>query len=280
MYKQNKLIAAAVLASAMAAATGCDATMFTQANNTLKTIQTAGKSVGNARLPTAAIAASMGGLKMMEALSLDGKEAKSSGIIAAGSGNIIAAGSGNIIAAGSGNYFLSALEPGKDQTKPVTGDGIKDGKVEYSSNLEGETRWVSTIKNFTCNSQGYDLAASGKFVYDSNGNQIECTMNGSIKHENKLSITLSDLKFQSVDPLPTNDPDFGGFTLTTKDGDDEYKFVASIRIEDSKIVAEADSFVNGKKNPDKVKFDQTNAGGTVAGAADAGVGGANAADKK
>ncbi len=250
--KHHNFVAAAVLASAIVTA-GCSADMFTQANTALKTITTAGKAIGNARLPTAAIAASLGGMKMMEALSADGKEAKSSGIIAAGSGNIIAA--------GGLNYWLNALEPGKDVTKPVKGDKI-DGSVTYSSAPEG-TKWTSKISKFTCTSQGYEIEAKdGTFSFDTDGNKVHCSLSGSIKHKD-TSISLKDLTFDTVDPLPANIDKFGGFTLITKDGNDEYKFVASIGVKDGKIVAEADSFKNGTKSGDKVKFDESNAAAQV-----------------
>lgn len=247
---QNKLFAAAVLASALVGA-GCSADMFNQANTALKTIQTAGNAVGNVRIPTAAVAASLGGLELVKALSSDGAE-KKSGIIAAGGGNLVAAGSGNIIAAGGLNFSVlqagSAALSGK-VVKKINANGV-EADLEYTTTIKGR-QLISSIDKFNGKTNGYLIDLSGaEFVYnidEANGGDVDFTFTKgasltkpATKEGGKAFETkLTQLNFSTKDPMPKNYAYIGGFTLDTTDDGFRVVMNADLGIEDSKVVVNA-----------------------------------------
>lgn len=281
MYsKQNKLIAAAVLASALATV-GCSADMFNQANNTLKTIQTAGKAVGDVRLPTAAIATALGGMELVDVLSKD----SSAGIIAAGGGNIVSAGGGNIIAAGGLNFGILQAPDGKpaetpppiafsaeEKTVQIDKRGVKATVVYQSSLSADKSSLVSTVKSFTGDTNGYAIKVEGAtFTYEissgGKGGKSIFTLGsgGTLKKGDNFNLSIDTLKFDVQDPMPTNAKGIGDFVL--KNGD-AFTFKARINIEDSKIKAEA-TIIEKDKPEKKVVFGEDNPSFTEADVADA-----------
>lgn len=258
--KHHKLVAAAVLASAIVTA-GCSTEMFNQANNTLKTVQSAGKAVGDVRLPTAAIATALGGLELVQVLSKD----SSAGIIAAGGGNIIAAGGMNFGVLQAAPASPSPTPPaiafsGEEKTVEVNEHGVK-AKVTYSSKLGNDNRsLISTIKEFSGDTNGYNIVVKGAtFTYEISTGTIKGKTSFDLGEPGKLTkgdfaLTIKRLSLKVVDPLPDNEERIGDFELTKSGG---FEFKADLGVAASKIKATAKITEPGK-DPKMVSFGEDN----------------------
>lgn len=259
--KHHKLVAAAVLASAIVTA-GCSTEMFNQANNTLKTVQSAGKAVGDVRLPTAAIATALGGLELVQVLSKD----SSAGIIAAGGGNIIAAGGMNFGVLQAAPASPSPTPPaiafsGAEKTVEVNEHGVK-AKVTYSSKLGNDNRsLISTIKEFSGDTNGYNIVVKGAtFTYKINSGATKGGMTSfDLGEAGKLTkgdfaLSIEKLTLNVEDPMPDNSSNIGKFVLTKTGG---FKFDADLGVAANKIKATAKITEPGK-DPKTVSFGEDN----------------------
>lgn len=267
MLKSQLIVGSTLLATCVVMA-GCNAEQFASINKSFTQFKTASSSFGSATVPAAAIAAATGGMELVKVMS-----SSSSKIIAAGGGNIIAAGGGNL----QNRYAIATVETIADQ------NGVSDAKVEYeSSPLEGRSL-KSTIKEFSCVSQGYKITARGSFTYtltEATGEnayvvfqtgakgRAQCEVSGEIKYE-KTEVKLKKLSFDTQDPLPVPKEklEIGSFELeTTGKGDDYALIKAKAFTQDggdgkAKISCEGTSKV-GQNGPEKpITFDQNNAAG-------------------
>jgi hypothetical protein len=236
-------------ASLLVASAGCDAASFTALNQNLAEIKKASALNVDVRLPTAAIATALGGLELLKALS------KPSG--SAGKP------SGGLVAAGGLNYKLLDLSPGIGKVEKVDANNVT-AEVKYDSTVQADGSVTSEIAYFKGKTNGYDIDAKGSFTYKSAARgsggvlgSVNAAMPGSIKHKD-LDFSIKTLSFATQDPLPPDAANIGNLELFVKLGKDETTLKAAIGVEKSKIKAEARVIVNGKEQPDVIKFDQDN----------------------
>lgn len=251
------------LAATVVALAGCDATMFANVNSSLTQFKTATKAAGSAVVPAAAIAATMGGVQLAKAMA-----DKSAGIIAAGGGNLIAT--------GSGNYALLAIEKLQDENNVTEAQyewvdgGTKDGTVN------------TTIKEFSCKSQGYFIKAKGAFHYtpnkaaaaepyilfqaggkDKTKGTFKAEMTGEVHYQDKPVVRITKLDLGAGHPVP-EDGKLADFIMeSTATGDDYVKIEASAEAKAGKINVVGTSQVGTKGVPKPITFDELNTNGTV-----------------
>ncbi|MEB3330674.1 MAG: hypothetical protein VKQ33_15720 [Candidatus Sericytochromatia bacterium] len=230
----------------LAASFGCDASTFNTLNQNLAQVKKASAFSVDVRLPTAAIATALGGLELMRALSAPAKPA-----------------SNNLVAAGGLNFRLLDLSPGIGKVEKINANNV-EAEVKYDSKQLESGAVESTIDYFRGQTNGYDLDAKGSFTYTPTGRRagsvlgnVAATMTGSIKHKD-LDFTIRTLTFATQDPMPADAPQIGTLELYVRLDRDETVLKAGIGIVDSKIEAEAKVIVNGKEQPELIKFNQDN----------------------
>lgn len=201
MHSQRKLVATAVLFAALAA-TGCAPGMFNQVNDSLKSVSTASKAVGSARMSTAVLATAVGGFTVVQSMTAKNQA--------------------GMVAAGAGNYSLTQWADdllNTDITAPLTGNDNVTGNVTYQSVID-KGQLVSTLKVKGAKASGYDLDLAGKFFYsptngegtaraaaDLTGNLVRTSASGNVKLE------IERLTFSIQNPMPDTVKNFGGLIL-------------------------------------------------------------------
>lgn len=178
------------IAAALAVA-GCDATTFASVNATLIATKQAATQANNVPLPAAAIAAGLGALELVKALSASSKASS-----------------------GPALFKLAALTTGDQDV--VNSEAKVNMHLRYTSSTSADGTVTAAITSFTGTAQGYAIDAAGSFSYDPAG-QVACAMTGSMGYDG-TTFTVKELKVATSFPLPTSDAALGSCVFQHLDG--------------------------------------------------------------
>lgn len=236
------------LAALVATSLGCQQDTLNQINAGLAPIASTSKSVGDARLPTVAIATALGGMELMRAL------AKPSG------------GSNALVAAGGLNYRVLDLTAGINKKESIKSNGV-DATVEYDSAVKDDGTIESSIKSFAGKTSGYDITAQGKFVYTpvrkgSGGilGTVSAEMTGALSRGD-LKVKLSTLRFATEDPMPQDVTKLGEIILDIESGKVQQRLTAALSVMNGQVSGEAQVTQDGKPVGEKITLSQTGVSG-------------------
>jgi hypothetical protein len=186
-----------ILAAALLAA-GCDAATFASANQALVSTKQATAQAATVPLPAAAIAAGLGAIELVNALSTT---SQASAVPAKGTGLNL--------------FQLAAVATGDQDV--VNADAKVNMHLRYTSSTAADGSYTAAVTSFTGTAQGYNVDAHGDFSFDPAG-KVSCQMAGTIGY-NGTTFAVKDLQVSASYPLPTANARLGSCVFQQLDGD-------------------------------------------------------------
>lgn len=186
-----------ILAAALLAA-GCDAATFASANQALISTKQATAQAANVPLPAAAIAAGLGAIELVNALSSTSQAA-----------TVSPKGTGLQL------FRLAAVTTGDQDV--VNADAKVNMHLRYTSAVAEDGSYTAAVTSFTGTAQGYNVDAHGDFSFDPAG-KVSCQMAGTIGY-NGTTFAVKDLQVAASYPLPAANATLGSCVFQQLDGD-------------------------------------------------------------